>query len=113
MNRPNPAHFQTLSQWRLEALKLPQHEIARRAKSRQARISAIENGHLPRPWNQEPILKAYELEGREADFQRMVRHAGELRAIGQPIDAEFPLARFAEGEGQIVDARPVRKVRFA
>lgn len=97
---------QTLREYRENILALPQAEVARRAKCKAAWVSFIERGHLPRAWNREALLKAYELSG--AEFVRMVTNAAKLNAIQKPISETEPLmgcARTTPSVQQLYDGK--------
>lgn len=79
----------TLGEYRREILQLPQHEVARRAKCQQGWISQVELGRLPRTWNREELLKAYELEARPQEFERMILTAARMKAMQKPLDPLF------------------------
>jgi len=70
-----PADCRTLSEWRDLKLGLSQQKLADLAGVKQARISDIECGHMPRRRYWPEILRAFRLEGYEEDFYRMVMTA--------------------------------------
>ena len=84
----------TLKEYREQVIGLPQSEVARRAKSHQARYSAIERGGLPRKWMWEPWLKALELNGVE--FERLVRGATMAAVLKTPAAEDFPLSEVVQ-----------------
>ena len=79
----------TLSEYRQTVLREPQTKVARRARCHQAYVSRVERGHLPRPWNRDPLLNAYDL--AEEEFVRMVETARLQREIRKPVPDEYPL----------------------
>lgn len=81
----------SLSEYRKEVLCQPQTEIARRAKCAQGWISQVERGHLPATWRRDALLKAYELESRPAEFERLVLGAAKSAELQKPIDETHPL----------------------
>jgi len=82
----------TLREYREQVLRLPQTEVARRAKKTQAWISMVERtGHLPRPWNREPLLKAYELMDSEEELVRLIENTARTAALRRPAAADVPL----------------------
>lgn len=81
----------TLAQWRDLKLGMSQQKLAAAAGVKQARISEIERGHLPRRRYWPELLKAMHLEGYEADFYRMVMNAKKLNALAKPIAETEPL----------------------
>jgi len=90
-----PADCMTLAQWRDLKLGMSQQKLAAAAGVKQARISEIERGHLPRRRYWPELLKAMHLEGFEADFYRMVMNAkrmnAEREALTKPISETEPL----------------------
>lgn len=89
----------TLSEYRLEVLREPQHATARRAERKQAWISQVERGHLPRPWHWAALLRGYRLEGQEDQFVRMILTAkklAELQRSPEQVREEYPL--FHQGQ---------------
>lgn len=91
---------QTLAEYRLEILRVPQHAIARLSNHKQGYISRVEAGNLPRMWNRAVIAKAYQLV--EAEFVRLIVGAKKAKSMSQPATASFPLAQFQKSEGAVV-----------
>lgn len=96
------AKCQTLKEYRETVLELPQAEVARRAKCQQAWVSFVERGHLPRAWNREGLLKAYELEKRPEEFKRLVLNAKKVEALQKPMSETEPL--LAASNARVVKA---------
>lgn len=88
----------TLREYREEVLKRRQWQIAEDAGVQQPWISQIECGHLPKAYNEarEKIVRAYQLQGHEQDFVRMVRNALRLDAMQKPISETDPLFAVVE-----------------
>jgi predicted transcriptional regulator len=89
---------QTLQEYRTQVLAMPQVDVARRAGVSQARISAIERGHLPRRWNWKPFVSAYAITDQE--FERLVNTAARLNALKKPISETEPLIASAHNSVQ-------------
>ncbi|MBI5614908.1 MAG: helix-turn-helix domain-containing protein [Gammaproteobacteria bacterium] len=83
----------TLAEYREQVLRLSQREVAALARCKQAWISTVERGHLPKPKNWLRLLKAYRLEGDEGEreFERMIRTARNLIAMRMPLSEDLPL----------------------
>lgn len=90
----NAAECLTLREYREYVLRLTQAEVAG-AVCKQAWISMVERGHLPRPKSWPKLLKSYRLEGLEQDFYRMVVNARKQAELLKPLAATHPL--FASG----------------
>jgi transcriptional regulator with XRE-family HTH domain len=94
-----PAGFQTLAQWRELKLGMSQAQVATAAGVKQARISQIERGHLPRKKHWPDLMRGYQLQGQEADFYRMIMTAHREQkarvarefALQQPVSETEPL----------------------
>lgn len=99
----------TLGEYRTTVLAQPQVEVARRAKCQQGWITQVECGHLPRPWNRDRLLKAYELDGEE--FERLVLNVKKVKALKEA--ETLPLWDFAVGEGQVEEIQTRKEVRIA
>lgn len=97
-----PADCMTLAQWRDLKLGMSQRKLADIAGVKQARISEIECGHMPRRRYWPELLKAFRLEGCEADFYRMVMNARRLnaqkKALKKPIAETEPLLATVKAE---------------
>lgn len=85
------ANLMPLAKYRLEHLGMKQSEVAEKAGCQQAWISQIERGHLPKPWEREALLKAYNLKNRESYFVKLVMDARKLLAMKKPISETEPL----------------------
>lgn len=99
-----PADCRTLAEWREWGLRETQDQVARTAGCRQAWISQVERGHLPRPKAWARLVKAYRLENAEAEFVRMVRAGAALaaakRQLQAPLAETHPLFAAAQGEAK-------------
>lgn len=94
-----PDQCQTLQEYRDWVLGLTQAQIARTAGVTQSRISQIERGKLPSRWFWPPLLRAYQLQGKEVDFYRMVMCCKKLSALRKPVSETEPLLALAAGGG--------------
>ena len=93
----------TLKEYREQVLRMPQMEVARRAKCTQAWISLLERtGHQPRLWNLEKLLKAYELEDEQ--LVRLLTGSCRAAAIQKPAEEDFPLTKFQQAEAPAPEA---------
>jgi|GEM_PF-4727230 len=93
-----------LREYREFILRETQGDVANRARKKQAWISEVERGHMPKPKSWAPLLKGYQLdkeEDGEAQFVRMIENARAAHALTQPND--LPLWEFARGEGSRTD----------
>lgn len=81
----------TLAEFRIEVLGMKQSELALRAKCKQAWISQVESGHLPKPWSRGRLLQAYGLERWEREFVRMVQGSAIEKAMLKTMDQTDPL----------------------
>lgn len=78
----------TLRAHRENILRLPQADVAKRADCKQAWISHVECGHMPRPWNRQKLAEAYGVnldqfetmleESARENNKRPVRHASRV-----------------------------------
>jgi hypothetical protein len=91
----------TLADYRLRVLRVPQREIARRVKKKQGAVSTLEAGKLPRPWNWDVWMAAYEI--REPDtFRFLVEGAARAKSLAVPMAETEPL--FAGMQAQATEA---------
>ena len=98
----------TLTEYREFILRETQGDVANRARKKQAWISEVERGHMPKPKSWGPLLKGYQLdkdEYGERHFVRMIENARAAHALTQPND--LPLWQFARGEGSRTDLRSI------
>ncbi len=82
---------QTLMEWRELVLGKSQAQIALAAEVSQARVSQVERGHVPRRRHWPSLMHAYQLQGREPDFYRLVMAAPRLKALQTPMSESEPL----------------------
>lgn len=94
---------QTLAEYREEVLKgKTQDDIAEDVGDgcSQPWVSQVENGHLPghRHGVRDRFVAAYQLQGQEEEFVRMVRTAARLKALRKPMSETEPLLASATAE---------------
>lgn len=91
-----PQDCATLAEWRVYGLRKKQWQIAQAAfgdKTRQSWVSEIENGHMPKPYNDgyDSLLQAYRLDAEPEQFVRMVNAARKLKTLQTPAIETDPL----------------------
>jgi len=101
--KTKPEECLTLGEYRREVLRQPQTSIARAANCAQGWISQVELGHLPAPWRREQLMRAYRLDRKPGEFERLVLGATRTEALKTPVAKTEPLFATTRAVKAVID----------